>query len=52
MLRGAGAVMKGDDSAYWSTYTLCPGFANDFVLPAGTDVAFPDQPDLSAVLTH
>src|SRR3954452_14352760 len=52
MLRGAGAVMKGDDSAYWSTYALCPAFANDFVLPAGIDTQFPDQPDLSAVLTH
>jgi hypothetical protein len=52
MLRGAGAVMKGDDSAYWSTYALCQAFANDFVLPAGTDTQFPDQPDLSAVLTH
>jgi hypothetical protein len=52
MLRGAGAVMKGDDSVYWSTYAPCPAFANDYVLPAGTDTAFPDQPDLSAVLTH
>jgi hypothetical protein len=52
MLRGAGAVMKGDDSAYWSTYPLCPAFASDYVLPAGTDTAFPDQPDLSDVLTH
>lgn len=52
MLRGAGAVMKGDEKAYWSTYALCPAFANDFVLPAGTDTQFPDQPDLSSVLTH
>jgi hypothetical protein len=52
MLRGAGAVMKGDDSVYWSTYELCPTFVNDYVLPAGTDTQFPDQPDLSAVLTH
>ena len=52
MLRGAGAAMLGDDSAYWATYPLCPSFANDFVLPAGTDTAFPDQPDLSAVITH
>jgi hypothetical protein len=52
MLRGAGEVMKGDEGAYWSTYELCPAFANDYVLPAGADTAFPDQPDLSAVLTH
>jgi hypothetical protein len=52
MLRGAGAVMKGDDNAYWSTYALCPTFVSDYVLPAGTDTQFPDQPDLSAVLTH
>ncbi|MCU1623007.1 MAG: hypothetical protein JWL79_1852 [Frankiales bacterium] len=52
MLRGAGAVMKGNDSTYWSTYALCPAFANDYALPAGTDTQFPDQPDLSAVITH
>jgi hypothetical protein len=52
MLRGAGDVMTGDSSSYWSTYALCPAFANDYVLPAGTDTQFPDQPDLSAVITH
>ncbi|MCU1602059.1 MAG: hypothetical protein JWO22_2768 [Frankiales bacterium] len=52
MLRGAGDVMKNDSSAYWSTYDLCPAFVNDYVLPAGTDTQFPDQPDLSAVITH
>jgi hypothetical protein len=52
MLRGAGDVMTGDPSSYWSTYALCPAFANDYVLPAGTDTQFPDQPDLSAVITH
>ena len=52
MLRGAGDVMKGDSSAYWSTYAMCPAFASDYALPAGTDTAFPDQPDLSAVITH
>ncbi len=52
MLRGAGDVMKHDSSAYWSTYNLCPAFANDYALPAGTDTSFPNQPDLSAVMTH
>jgi hypothetical protein len=52
MLRGAGDVMKGDSSAYWSTYAMCPAFASDYALPAGTDTAFPDQPDLSGVITH
>jgi hypothetical protein len=51
-LRGAGDILAGDSSKYWSTYDRCPAFVNDFVLPAGQDTQFPEQPDLSAVLTH
>jgi hypothetical protein len=51
-LRGAGDVLAGDPQKYWSTDPLCPAFANDLALPAGTDTQFPDQPDLSSVLTH
>jgi hypothetical protein len=52
MLRGAGDVLRADPSSFWSGQPTCAAFVNDLVLPAGTDTAFPDQPDLSAVLTH
>jgi hypothetical protein len=51
-LRGAGDIVAGDPSRYWSSYNRCPAFANDYAAPAGADTQFPDQPDLSAVLTH
>ena len=51
-LRGAGDILAGDAQKYWSTYNRCPAFANDLVLPPGEDMTFPQQPDLSAVLTH
>ncbi len=51
-LRGAGDIVAGDSQKYWSTYERCPAFVNDLVAPAGLDTQFPDQPDLSAVLTH
>jgi hypothetical protein len=51
-LRGAGDVLAADPSKYWSTYNLCPAFVNDFEMPPGADMQFPEQPDLSAVLTH
>jgi hypothetical protein len=49
LLRGAGEVMKGDKSAYWSTYSRCPLFANDYALGADVDTTFPAQPDLSSL---
>jgi hypothetical protein len=52
LLRGAGDVLTGDKSTYWSQYDRCPAFANDYSLDPGTDMQFPEQPDLSAVLTH
>ena len=51
-LRGAGDVLLGDSAHYWSQYERCALFANDMELPAGQDTQFPEQPDLSAVLTH
>jgi hypothetical protein len=51
-LRGAGDILTGDPSTYWSQYERCPAFANDYAVPAGVDMQFPQQPDLSAVLTH
>ena len=51
-LRGAGDVLTSDPQKYWSTYDRCPAFINDFVAPAGLDTQFPEQPDLSAALTH
>jgi len=52
LLRGAGDVLTGDGSTYWSQYDRCPAFVNDFALDPGTDMQFPEQPDLSAVMTH
>ena len=49
LLRGAGEVMKGDKSRYWSTYHRCALFANDYALGADLDTTFPVQPDLSSV---
>jgi hypothetical protein len=49
LLRGAGEVMKGDKSLYWSTYNRCALFANDFALGVDVDTTFPAQPDLSSV---
>src|SRR3954453_4867938 len=51
-LRGAGDVLAGDSQKYWSTYDRCAAFVNDLVAPEGLDTQFPQQPDLSAVLTH
>ena len=45
-LRGAGDILTGDPSTYWSTYNRCPAFANDFASPPGADTRFPQQPDL------
>lgn len=52
LLRGAGEVLGKSPSTYWSAYDRCTAFVNDFVVPAGADTQFPEQPDLSAVLTH
>src|SRR4051794_23890836 len=52
LLRGAGDVLLNDSAHYWSQYDRCPLFATDMQLPAGQDMQFPEQPDLSAVLTH
>jgi len=52
LLRGAGDILTGDKSTYWSQYDRCPAFINDYELDPGTDMQFPEQPDLSAVLTH
>lgn len=49
LLRGAGEAMKGDKTAYWSTYDRCALFANDYALPSDLDTTFPAQPDLSSV---
>jgi hypothetical protein len=49
LLRGAGEVMKGDKSAYWTSYARCPAFANDYAQPADLDTVFPAQSDLSAL---
>jgi hypothetical protein len=46
-LRGAGDVLTGNASTYWSTYNRCPAFVNDFELAPGADMQFPEQPDLS-----
>ncbi|HEU5033623.1 MAG TPA: hypothetical protein VFT62_02585 [Mycobacteriales bacterium] len=51
-LRGAGDIVAGDPQKYWSTYNRCPAFATDLLLPEGQDMQFPQQPDLSSVLTH
>ena len=52
LLRGAGDIVANDSQKYWSTYERCPAFVNDFVAPEGLDTQFPQQPDLSAALTH
>lgn len=52
LLRGAGDILAGDARRYWSTYDRCSAFVNDLVTPAGADTRFPEQPDLSRVLTH
>ena len=49
LLRGAGEVLEADKNLYWSTYSRCPLFANDYAAPADLDTTFPAQPDLSAV---
>jgi hypothetical protein len=51
-LRGAGDILAGDAQKYWSTYNRCAAFANDLVVPPGTDTAFPQQPDLSSLPTY
>ena len=51
-LRGAGDVVAGDAQKYWLQYPRCPAFINDFAAPEGLDTQFPNQPDLSAVMTH
>jgi hypothetical protein len=52
LLRGAGDIVANNSQKYWSTYDRCPAFVNDLVAPEGLDTQFPQQPDLSAVLTH
>jgi hypothetical protein len=54
LLRGAGDVLTGDKSTYWSQSPnhRCPAFINDYELAPGTDTQFPEQPDLSSVMTH
>lgn len=47
LLRGAGDVLAGDPTKFWSTYDRCPAFASDLLLAPGTDTTFPSQPDLS-----
>jgi hypothetical protein len=49
LLRGAGDILGAD---YTSAYDRCALFTPDYQLPAGQDTTFPQQPDLSAVLTH
>jgi hypothetical protein len=39
-------VFAADKSRYWSQYDRCPAFINDYVLDPGTDMSFPQQPDL------
>jgi hypothetical protein len=51
LLRGAGEVMRANKAAYWTKVRACAAFATDYVLPAGADTLFPEQPDLSAILT-
>jgi hypothetical protein len=51
-LRGAGDILANDAQKYWSTYNRCAAFVNDLALPPGQDTQFPEQPDLSSVLTH
>ena len=48
-LRGAGDIVANDSQKYWSTYSRCPAFTNDYVAPPGLDMTFPQQPDLSAL---
>lgn len=52
LLRGAGDILTGDKSTYWSAYDRCPAFINDYELDPGFDMSFPEQPDLSSVMTH
>jgi hypothetical protein len=49
LLRGAGEVMAGDPSRWWRTDSVCPAFAQDYLLPADRDTTFPAQPDLSGL---
>jgi hypothetical protein len=51
-LRGAGDILAGNATQYWTLYERCPLFANDLALAPGADTQFPEQPDLSRVLTH
>jgi hypothetical protein len=51
-LRGAGDILASDAQKYWSTYDRCAAFVNDLVVSPGQDMQFPQQPDLSSVLTH
>ncbi len=46
LLRGAGDILANDKSRYWSAYDRCPAFVNDYVLDPGTDMSFPQQPNL------
>jgi hypothetical protein len=46
LLRGAGDVLAGDKSRYWSQYDRCPAFINDYLLDPGADTQFPEQPNL------
>jgi hypothetical protein len=46
-LRGAGDVLAGQPTKYWSQYKRCAAFAADLATPAGTDTRFPEQPALA-----
>ncbi|MBV9097938.1 MAG: hypothetical protein JO079_07765, partial [Frankiaceae bacterium] len=52
LLRGAGDIVAGNAQTYWSTYNRCNAFANDLALPAGSDLMWPTQPDLTATFSH
>jgi hypothetical protein len=51
-LRGAGDILTGSPTTYWTKYVRCPLFLTDLALPPGFDTTFPQQPDLSAVMPH
>lgn len=52
LLRGAGEALAGDGAKYWGYDPTCAAFTEESQKPADLDTTFPDQPDLSSVLTH
>jgi hypothetical protein len=50
-LRGADDILQ-KGSTYWDSYDRCSAFINDHIAPEGLDTQFPNQPDLSSVMTH